>query len=513
MPDTRFLDIRGSDLPRDLSVTLDTATDCPTAASADGYWTEGRGHGAPGSRLTAWMQMQAVFDLAPFRGRESDVLTAEFWMTGTADRDPRTDTSEGEFRHQEATASVVWGDVRDDFGCDDDGTGQHVQHTSWRSAGAGIPISFPDYGRDPDSGIGFSPSLPFRLGAGLFHWPYAQEATDYEPNVDNFLRFRNALWGLDKNETLPPSLVAVHGEDRTWTTALTVNDHRIVSAVWNQAVPTPVTFRFHVADFFLRIYYTGEEIVLPPGGGGGGGGGEPPGPLTALDVSLTRGPVGYWIASAAGAEIQVARAWHSDFPMEGAFSVAGGVTPREPRLALNPYSGELSCLWRDGAGLVRQESGGEAPAGSNDPFRIYRAISYDFGESWARDPRDGSALLGGMNGVKHAREVYDLKSGERLLFYNDQSETDDQGAPTGRGQIVVDIYGADQQKVGTFPDDGSGTGIGGKRADDSSFDALYIPEPISCVDVVYTSDGSRVRCRSYDNGRSWVVLNDNGSLA
>jgi hypothetical protein len=137
---------------------------------------------------------------------------------------------------------------------------------------------------------------------------------------------------------------------------------------------------------------------------------------------------------------------------------------------------------------------------------IYRAESYDYGATWRADPAPDTPFKRGPNGLAHAVEVWNDRTAQRLLLYNDQSDVDSTGKATGRGNILADIYGPDQDpntgllklvSGGPFHVTPAGT-----LSDNGSFGAIYIGT-IGALDCVITVGGARRVFRSFDDGKSW----------
>jgi hypothetical protein len=232
-----------------------------------------------------------------------------------------------------------------------------------------------------------------------------------------------------------------------------------------------------VTDIFLEQTVTVADTAECSGAGGEGVGGESAG------VENLAHRVGFWVAQ----QGSIARAWHPDRPIDFTSAYdAQGATYGETRLMMEPYKERITVVYAKGDG--------------SDPttYNIFRKTSHDWGKSWASDPVDNTPLL---PGIRHCVEVENYRCGERLDFYQDASDTDDDGSPTGKGLIQVDIYDAQSALVGTFPEDG--LGIGGETADDSSFSAFYEPEPGSYLQCTFPVDKERKAYRSYDDGRTW----------
>jgi hypothetical protein len=260
-----------------------------------------------------------------------------------------------------------------------------------------------------------------------------------------------------------------------------------------------------VIQVAVTIYYTGPIIIIG-GGGGGNPGGNPTG-TGAIDVTQAFHPHGgYWVGFAQSDGIGVYRRPHTEFAVDGSFWVAGGNNLREPRLAIEPYSSLLSCVFRGGTGRHAGDPDGMGGTlTEDDPYQLFRRVSFDDGATWLGDPADSGGSLvpiPNTDGMKHTREVFNHGNGERLHFYNDASTVDANGNPTGQGLIQVDVYDISNQKIGTFPADGNG--IGGLTADDSSFDALFVPDATTFLSCVFTVGGNQTRYLSFDDGRTWL---------
>jgi hypothetical protein len=105
--------------------------------------------------------------------------------------------------------------------------------------------------------------------------------------------------------------------------------------------------------------------------------------------------------------------------------------------------------------------------------------------------------------MKHIKEIVNRRTQERCSFYNDQTDTDELGNPTGKGRLQCDIYSAVGAFLGTFPEDGNG--IGDTLADDAAFGATFTRNPTSMIDVRFLSANTVYSYRSWDDGRTWSV--------
>lgn len=220
------------------------------------------------------------------------------------------------------------------------------------------------------------------------------------------------------------------------------------------------------------------------GGGDGGGGG--PDITHGSAVALLQGLRGYWeaLVTSTGALV-ISRAPAADARFTGTYAIDTGTDCAEPSLTIDPASSMLSILYRRGNGTMAT------------PYAFHRRISHDDGKTWVT-PSDATATKTGVNGVAHAVNVMNERTGEYLIFYNDESA----GGGPGTGLILADVFDYWDNLVGTFP---SG-GIGGLNADDSSFGALYVREPTSAIDCTFFVGGVKRRFRSYDDARTWVEI-------
>lgn len=236
-----------------------------------------------------------------------------------------------------------------------------------------------------------------------------------------------------------------------------------------------------------HLFFTCELAAGECPGGGGGGGGGGPAEDGAGGVDVNHWKRGYFIAQADSDALRLHRSWHSDQKLDYTAVIAGGGASG-PRLSHPLHGPPLGVVFSKGA---------------DKNAAIYRRVSYDYGETWLSDPRDGSPAKTGANGLKHAAEVWNERTGERCLFYNDSSEVGTDGQPTGKGKIYVQVAGPESDPDTSLLVIKGDFKVSDLLADDCSFGAEYISHPTRFIDCMFISAGVRHVLRSADDCRSF----------
>lgn len=188
-------------------------------------------------------------------------------------------------------------------------------------------------------------------------------------------------------------------------------------------------------------------------------------------ISLIKGHDGYIVAFCTTDGLKIRRAWRGDLSLQDIVKLDLSDQTGEPRLQYDPNNDLITLLYR------------------KKSTEIWRAISWDHGETWTFDPSGGGSAY--RTNMSHAREVFNRVTNERLFFFMDSSK-----------YIHVEVRDAFDHLVGTFPT--SPNGIGAVQADGTSFEAVYVEEGTVYVDVVFYAGGARKRFRSFDDGRTWT---------
>lgn len=188
-----------------------------------------------------------------------------------------------------------------------------------------------------------------------------------------------------------------------------------------------------------------------------------------LDVTVTSGKIGYFIAQSTPEGLKIDRAWHDDMPLDFVRTIDEAETS-EPRLAYDADTMAVSIIY-----LKEGNS--------------YRLFSHDWGDTWVKDPLSGDPF---KLAVMHHREVFNPRTDERLFLFIEDGGT----------VLKLEIYNnVSGDLVFQLP-----AGIGGVVADNASFDAIMLQEDSHLIDVVFLSGGERVVYRSAEEGRSWVKV-------
>src|SRR5215831_20067413 len=105
--------------------------------------------------------------------------------------------------------------------------------------------------------------------------------------------------------------------------------------------------------------------------------------------------------------------------------------------------------------------------------------------------------------MRHPYVVFNERTQERLIFYNDETDKNTDGSPSGKGRLQVDIYDAEGVFIGTFPADGYG--IGAQLMDDSEVGADYSCDPVGMIAVYFYANAAPTYYKSFDDGRTWIL--------
>lgn len=230
-------------------------------------------------------------------------------------------------------------------------------------------------------------------------------------------------------------------------------------------------------------------------GMGGGGSGPPPVPVAADGgVDLLYWREGYHIATAGNSGIGVSTKWHWDSSQSEGSAIVDGGPAGCPKLSHKETGPPLGITYRRGSGT---------------DAAIFRQESYDYGKTWAFDPSANMPFQKGPNGLSYAVEVWNERTGERVLFYNDQSQKDSMGMVTGKGNILCDVYGPDlDDMTGRLKKVDGGpfmvTPVG-NLADNSSFGAIYV-RTAGAIDCAVFVEGVNQVYRSVDDARTFQVV-------
>lgn len=483
-----YLDIIGDPPSGSSQVSVSAANPCGTLFSGDHMTVDTNRYIPQGYFNSTRVQcgLHTYFDLAPFAGRESDVLGADWSCTITvsvaAPPPPGLGGGVGgRFQAYILLPPPHNTPCQDTVGAPFDNTffGRRNEINQYKIAPPG---------NLQEGNPGESLVIPLTL---LCRTPQSTPAN---------AAFRYALYGYDFWGNPPVTeanrRLSVELDGSLFWSGGVFNGYLFYTDL---TMLPEVIFTVTVTEALLRVYYDGVPIPeVPPDE-------EEETDRTALDATLLFDGGYYLVSTAKAGGIYLERSPLPVQPLGAPYKLGGNTGSREPRLALAPYGGLMSCLWREGSGNRKgQVTENGSVLQEDDLFRIRRAYSFDYGLTWKNDPADSSAILQGENGVRHARETFSALNGERLLFYNDQSEEDENGDPTGRGKILCDVYSLNEEKLGTFPV--TKPGEEPLLSDDSSFDALCFTDGSAITDCVFTVNQERVRYRSFDNGRTWVKL-------
>lgn len=213
----------------------------------------------------------------------------------------------------------------------------------------------------------------------------------------------------------------------------------------------------------------------------------PPPPIGLGNDAIVEGWRYYWEADVgASGALAVGRGYAADSPLVAGFQIDNNTDCAQPDLVVNPDTSQLSVIYRRGKGTP------------TDLFTFHRRVSEDDGATWNLS-HGASATLTTTAGIPYMRQVFNRRTGEYLLIYNDGS-----GTTSGTGLLQVNIYDAMDALIGTFP--AGGAGIGGLTADNDSFGAEYFDYPTSAIGVSFTVGSVKKQFRSYDDGRTWSAM-------
>ena len=197
--------------------------------------------------------------------------------------------------------------------------------------------------------------------------------------------------------------------------------------------------------------------------------------IATLGVALESGIIGYWKFEAGSSNgFVVYRSWDG-VNFEDFVQIDANLDCAEPTTFYKPYGRLLGCLYRRGYGTL------------TDPYTIWRAVSHGEGENgtWVTNQI--------MSGYKHAREVYNPRTGEWIQYVIDSNNL-----------LQSKILDAPGNLIQYVPADSSG--ILGITCADTAFDVIYT-ETLGYLDVYFVdSSGQPHLARSQSEGRDYIEV-------